>query len=177
MTTPNLPAKLRIPRRISFSFVASVRAARVLVSVAVCLTFACGSVVDERNEMVLAELRSQERVWMDAAVKNYSMVIVRRCTGCELQVPGPVRVEVNNGVVTAQILTTTDGPVPEFARPLVPHMEGLFAELKRNMGSNWRSLEVAYDAILGYPTRVRIDFDLTTAAVDLSIDVTEFVRR
>ena len=161
----------------SSCFAASVRVARAPIPMAVCLWVACGSVVDERNEMVLAELRSQERVWMDAAVKNYSMVIVRRCTGCELQVPGPVRVEVNNGVVTAQILTTTEGPVPEFAKPLVPHMEGLFAELKRNLASNWRSLEVAYDPFLGYPTRVRIDFDLTTAAVDLSIDVTEFVRR
>ena len=90
------------------------------------------------------------------------MVLFRSCE-CTPEMTGPVRVVVENGVVLARRYTATGATVAAALANAFPSVEGLFDFIEDAQRQNAFRLEVSYDAALGYPTLIAVDYDRTIA--------------
>ena len=95
------------------------------------------------------ELEDAEQRWADAAIDAYTYELTWRCFCPAGGVP--VAIEVQGGEVVA---ATPAEPLDEVPDDTVPD---LFAIVSDAIASEPDSLDVTYDATLGYPTRLDVD--------------------
>jgi hypothetical protein len=137
-------------------------------------TASCGESVTETGRTVmLTSLSAAEQRWHDAGLRSYRMDVLRVCQ-C-LRVAGPARVEVADGVVTARTQVQTGLQVPDAIRPSYPGVEGLFDVIRESIDRKPARLSVLYHPQYGYPVEAFIDFDRSTSADNLRIEITEFI--
>lgn len=89
---------------------------------------------------------------------------------------GPVRLNVENGVVTAFTLlpgSSAAGGAPEPAA--FPTIDDLFARLRAEAEADPVQFDVEYDDGLGYPTRASVDVRAEIADDEYTFRVTDFV--
>jgi hypothetical protein len=143
---------------------------------ALLLHVGCGETIPDRSSILLQNLGANEQLWRDGGARNYAMTVARSCSSCSGLVSAPVRVTVANGAVTTQVNTSTSQPIPSSSTAQYPNVEGLFSAIRQAINENVKSMQAIYDEELGFPVRIRIDYDLTNATDDITIDVTQFVR-
>jgi len=107
--------------------------------------------------------KSARAKWEARAPAVYTYIVSRGCF-CPVEAIGPVTVSVRNGVVESLQYTQTGANVPQQFRSSFPTVEGLFAQIDSARSKRAARLDVMYDDILGYPTR--IDVDLRTNIAD-----------
>ena len=145
---------------------------RFVIAAAVLLhQSACGDPTGTESELESARAR-----WAAQAPAVYSYTLSRVCF-CPVEWIGPVTVTVRNGVVESVKYTQTGGDVTPLARGNFPAVEGLFAAIDSARANRVARLDVAYDATLGYPTRIDVDVNLKTADEEYTYVASNLVAR
>jgi len=141
---------------------------------ALLLTAGCGTTAPTLG--LVADLQRAERAWERAGIDSYTYAVERLCF-CAPDGRGPVRVRVENGVVTERSYVGSGDPVSGPLADLFPAVEGLFDILRDAIGTGAHTLVVTYDPQLGVPTDFWIDYHEQVADEELGMRVTEEVER
>lgn len=99
----------------------------------------------ERGDPALAEARAR---WAEAGLAAYRYELQYSCF-CPPEAMGPFAVTVRAGEATAD--------APEFV--VLPTVEALFALVAEAYAQDAATVEVTYDAALGHPLSIYIDYD------------------
>ncbi|MFW6089090.1 MAG: DUF6174 domain-containing protein [Gemmatimonadota bacterium] len=139
----------------------------LLGALAPLLAIACSDATGPGVSFDLAEAR-----WMAEGPSHYQYVYD---LSCECGVTGPVRLNVENGVVTAFTPlpgSFTAGGAPEPSD--FPTIDDLFARLRAEAEADAVQFDVEYDDDLGYPTRASVDVRAEIADDEYTFRVTDF---
>ena len=93
--------------------------------------------------------------WAQTNASNYVFELQRSCF-CAPDFVRPVRIEVLGGIVNSAVYVDTEEPVSPLTS--VPTIDDLFDEIQDAMDRMAFSVIADYDADMGYPTSVSIDF-------------------
>jgi hypothetical protein len=139
------------------------------------LVVGCGILgLDDRQARERLGLERASKLWAESAPPSYRFVLKRSCY-CGMDVTAAVRVVVDDGAVVSRTYVESGEPVPPQWHPLFPTMEGVFAVLREAMEQDAASIVAAYDARLGFPIDVAIDYLAEAIDDELSLSVRAFV--
>jgi hypothetical protein len=142
----------------------------VLVLVVAASVWSCSDSESDEWERVRAELERNRERWAERGFPDYDLTLRRLCF-CPPELVRPVVVAVRDGEIASVTFTETGEPVdPEFAR-FFPDVEGLFDLVQDAIDRDADSLVVDYDAALGYPAAISIDYEAGIADEELSFRV------
>ena len=111
------------------------------------------------------DLASARARWAAVGPDAYTMTLSRSCF-CPEEYRGPYRVSVRGGTVTR---VEMNGQTLPADRAL--SVEALFALLEDATARPAERIDVTYDARLGYPTSVAIDYDARIADEEVAYTV------
>jgi hypothetical protein len=135
------------------------------------LVFACHSSTDP----IPGDLASARARWTAASVTDYEVTVHRSCF-CPTEMDTPVIVTVRGGVVVGRRYATTNAAVSAQFAQYFPAVDGLFGVVDDALARHADTLDAHYDAQLGFPTLVSIDYVKDAVDDELSVDVTSFRR-
>jgi hypothetical protein len=137
--------------------------------VLVALTgFGCTTSPLEPESDALTRARSR---WATAAVESYRFEFQRFCF-CAPDFIRRIRVEVIDGSVRTVVYVDSSEPVPD--PTAAPVIEDLFEEIQDAIDRQAHSLVTEYDAELGHPTEVSIDYLEFAVDEEMAFSVTAF---
>ncbi|MFV1987697.1 MAG: DUF6174 domain-containing protein, partial [Gemmatimonadota bacterium] len=110
--------------------------------------------------------------WSTSGIVDYEYVLDRACE-CTRETTRTMRVEVRGGSVTGATYRDT-GESAAMANGY-PTVEDLFDLIDDAIQRRAAGLTVAYDAALGYPTEITIDYDLEVADDEITINASNLV--
>ena len=142
--------------------------ARALAAVAIVMLVACGDSTSPDDELSAARRR-----WAAQAPPAYEVVLFRSCE-CLQEGSGPVLVRVRNGTVEARQYVSTGNAVSSTYESVFPNVEGLFEIVADALRRDADRLEVRYDPVLSYPTRIVVDYDRIVADDEFTLTATAF---
>jgi len=145
------------------------------VPVFLCLlTSACGILAPEdRWERLERQLEQNWRRWDRQGIEAYSFVQVSICE-CLPSFAGPVRIRVEEGVITHVERSLTGEAVEGGIWDQWRTLDGLFAEIANAIDWRVAYLDVDYDPGRGFPVRVEVDRSAQTADDEMVIQVSDF---
>ena len=110
--------------------------------------------------------------WAQTDASNYVFEFQRSCF-CAPDFVRPVRIEVLDGVVNSAVYVDTEEPIP---LPLtsVPTIDDLFDEIGDALEGTAFSVIADYDADMGYPTNVEIDYIENAIDDEMAFTVSSF---
>ena len=121
----------------------------------------------------LRKLIFNRRLWKKQNISNYRYTLSNSCF-CIPEARGPVIIEVRNGETVSVTSEATGEEVnPDFFQRFDTILE-LFDVIRDAINRRADSLDVRYDARLGYPTNISIDYDVRIADEELFLSVTNF---
>lgn len=133
------------------------------------LALACSDATGPGLSFEFAEAR-----WTAEQPSHYQYVYD---LSCECGVTGPVRLNVENGVVTAFALLPGSNAAAGTPEPAdFPTIDDLFARLRAEAEADPVQFDVEYDGELGYPTRASVDVRAEIADDEYTFRVTDFVE-
>lgn len=138
------------------------------------LTFAlwgCGDSLAPRFELE----RARDR-WAAMRPPAYSFVIARWCF-CLPEMTGPVVVEVTDDGSVSRWFVDPQLAGADPSGTLFPTVEGLFAVVEQALARDAHRLEVTYDANLGHPIQIHIDYGELVVDDEVSYIISEFAVR
>jgi hypothetical protein len=119
------------------------------------------------------ELTAARDRWRAAGITTYNYRFSRQCL-CDERTAGPFRARVEDGAVRAAIYQgTAANGIPDGTRVAkeflasVSTVANVFDVIAGAIAKRACTIEVRYDADLGYPTKVDIDFDPDVADEEL----------
>lgn len=115
--------------------------------------FSCGT----EPSGVERELDRARARWAAQNTLSYDYVLEVLCF-CPFSEDGPVRVTVSNGAVVSRIRVRDDAPVDSTAAGAFVSIDELFEIIGRALDSGAASISAVYDAALGYPLEISIDY-------------------
>ncbi len=133
------------------------------------LLASCDSMTSPDEQSFREEIEAHREQWEARPFRDYAYRLERVCF-CLPGTQGPVRVEVRMGRVVRVLDTETGEPVAEHLHHLFPGVDGLFTILLDAVDRDAHEIEVEWDAGLGHPTRIRIDYDPQVADEELGFD-------
>ena len=117
------------------------------------------------------DLDEARQRWADAGLGAYTMTLQRICFCPSPDYTGPFEVDVADGAVTEVRLGGT--PVDAERGESV---EDLFELLEEAYAKDAERVEVTYDAALGYPTSISIDYSQMMADEEIAYRVSALTR-
>ena len=114
------------------------------------------------------ELINNEKLWKDQGLRNYDFTFERQCF-CPEDWRGPVNIQVRNGVAVSVTYASSDEAVTEGKFNNANTIDKLFTMLenayagKGDFEQKADTINVTYDAQMGYPTSFFIDVSYTIA--------------
>jgi len=160
---PGEPAGRPVRRRI--------RAWTVGVGTA-ALVAGCGLVSPSENESPRKALQRNRALWTSLALNAYQYEESKSCE-CVAGFVGPVAIAVENGQMVAVARVQGGEPVEEELWPAFDSIEELFDLIAHALDQDAYVLEVAYDRVRGFPTRINLDLNAQTADDEVLIVVGE----
>ena len=108
-----------------------------------------------------ARLERQKARWARQALSAYRFTysVACFCFGGN----DAIEIEVRGGLVTRAFQAETDQPVSSEVRNTLPTIDALFRAIDRAIVSKADLLEVEYHPVIGYPTRIAIDYSFNAA--------------
>lgn len=129
---------------------------------------------DGESVMVTAperlELSAARERWADAKPAEYQFNYTRVCFCPTLT---NVRVTVRNNVVISALVIATGAELSPAEREQVPTIDGLFDLIEAAMDQNAHDLRVQYDATMGFPQSIIVDYREMIADDELFLEVKE----
>ena len=142
---------------------------RFAAAAALALSAACGLITGTGDDDDEEALRSAQVRWNSARVQDYSVVVQHLCFCGYVR---PVRITVRAGAVVSSVDAETGEPAPSYAT--VRDVAGLFTLIRKAIDDGADKLEVTYDAQLGYPTFINIDYITNAVDDELQVRTSEF---
>ncbi|MEH2168341.1 MAG: DUF6174 domain-containing protein [Nostoc sp.] len=125
------------------------------------------------NNLNLRRLRFNKRLWEQANISNYRITVSNSCF-CIQDARGPVVIEVRNGQTTSITSVATGKPVnPQFFQQYntIPKLFNVIQDAINRKAFN---LDVEYNAKLGYPTKINIDYNSQIADEEIFLTIEKF---
>ena len=147
----------------------------VLILLTFLVAVSCASSVPQ-------ELDTSEKLWKDQGLKNYDFTLERQCF-CPEDWRGPVNIEVRNGVAISITYVSSGLAVTGGKFDDVDTIEKLFAILKGayagegDFEQQADTINVNYNAQMGYPTNLFIDVSQTIADEEQGYIITNLVAQ
>jgi hypothetical protein len=142
---------------------------RLAAGAALALSAACGLVTGTDDNDDDKALRTAQILWNSAGVQDYTVVVQHLCFCGYVR---PVRITVRSGAVVSSVDAETGQPVPSYAT--VRDIAALFTLIREAIDDGADRLEVTYDAQLGYPTFINIDYIKNAVDDELQVRTSEF---
>ena len=140
---------------------------RAVAAAALVTLGACGD--DLTGPARGADLERARQRWSVVRPAEYAYTLRRSCF-CGPEVTRPVQITVRNGTVVELRYADTGVLVDQRWAPLFPSIDGLFAIIDDAIARRAERLDLEFDATLGYP--VEIDIDYSTRIADEEITYT-----
>lgn len=139
-----------------------------LVSLLVIAGAACTSALAPEQD-TLSNARAR---WNAGSPEAYTYRLQRSCF-CGTEFLRPIQIDVIDGVVVAAVYADDGEPI---LTPLdeVSTIEDLFDEVQDAIDRDAHSIDAEYDASLGYPESVSIDFELQAIDEEMAFFVSDF---
>jgi hypothetical protein len=127
------------------------------------LVAACGFLEPDDPREDLSDARA---LWAAQAITRHEFRFARSCE-CLPEETRLYRIRVTDGAVVEVRDAATGNPAPSsYAAPTV---EELFALVQDAVDRGAARIEAQYDSVLGYPTRISVDYDLQVADEELML--------
>ena len=110
--------------------------------------------------------------WALTDADNYLFEFRRSCF-CAPDFVRPVRIQILDGVVSSAIYVDTEEPI-SLPLPSVPTIDDLFDEIQDALDRMAFSVMAEYDANMGYPTSISIDFIENVIDDEMAFTVSSF---
>jgi Family of unknown function (DUF6174) len=133
--------------------------------------FSSGRLENEREALLASMSR-----WENRGVGDYTFVVRRSCF-CGDDTTRPVRVEVRDGAVVSRTYADTGAPAPADRFEPFDTVEDLFALVGEAIENEAYEVDAVYDAVLGYPVDVAIDYARDAVDDEGGFVLTSFVVR
>ena len=121
------------------------------------------------------ELARAKAIWNASAIPNYEYVVANQCF-CGFG-GVPVRIVVENGVVTSMTILASGQPVPPTAASAYHDINGLFLVIDDAIRRNAAVISAEYSPVYGFPSSVFIDYVRSAADEEFGFEVQSFLRR
>ncbi len=128
------------------------------------------------------ELTTNEKIWREEVLKNYDFTLERQCF-CPEDWRGPVNIQVRNGTAVSVTYITSGTVVTEGKFDKADTIDKLFKILKDayagkgDFEQKADTVNVTYNAQMGYPTTFYIDVSQTIADEEQGYTITNFIAR
>ncbi len=146
-----------------------------LVSMTLLAAVSCASSIPQ-------ELTTNEKLWKDQGLRNYDFTLVRQCF-CPEDWRGPVNIQVRNGAAVSVTYVSGGAAVTGGKFDNSDTIDKLFTILKDaytgkgEFNQKAETVNVTYDARMGYPTTFYIDVSQAIADEEQGYTVTNLVAR
>ena len=127
-------------------------------------------------------LTTSEKLWKDQGLSNYDFTLERQAFAPE-DWRGPVNIQVRNGTAVSVTYVSSGAAVTEGKFDNADTIDKLFTMLKNaytgegDFGQKADSINVTYNAQMGYPTTFYIDVSETIADEEQGYTITNLVAR
>jgi hypothetical protein len=121
------------------------------------------------------ELDKHRRIWENEVVRDYQYRLQVLCF-CPPEVTNPVIVEVKGGVTSSVIYVGTGLPVGNNNFIRYDTIEEMFQVIEDAINQNADEIKVEYNADLGYPTRIEIDFIKMAVDDEITYTISNFAH-
>ena len=122
------------------------------------------------------ELRAAQALWGQRGLTSYDITVTVSCE-CTAEMTGPVVVSVRDDIVTSRTYVSNGAAVGLAHAELFPTIEGLFAKIEDARQRDAASLDVDYDPVFGYPSRIAIDYNRQYADDEIIYTAKDFHQR
>ena len=128
------------------------------------------------------ELTTSEKLWKDQGLRNYDFTLERQCF-CPEDWRGPVNIQVRNGATVFVTYVSSGAAVTEGKFDNADTIDKLFTMLKNayvgkgDFEQKADTINVTYNAQMGYPSTFFIDVSQTMADEEQGYTVTNLVAR
>jgi len=128
------------------------------------------------------ELTTSENLWKDQGLRNYDFTLERQAFAPE-DWRGPVNIQVRNGAAVSVTYVSNGAAVTEGKFDNANTVDKLFTMLKNayagkgDFEQKADTINVTYDALMGYPTTFYIDVSQMIADEEQGYTVTNLVAR
>jgi hypothetical protein len=116
------------------------------------------------------ELAENRALWVSLSITSYEYEVARSCF-CPPSLLGPVRVRVEDGVVTERTFVDSANAGSEEPGEWFPSVEGLFDLLADAYEREAHRVEVNYDRDTGVPLAIYIDYEEFVADEEIGFSV------
>jgi hypothetical protein len=120
-----------------------------------------------------AELDANIEKWRQSGVTSYEFEHQVNCF-CPEDLRSPVVVAVNDGVIASRTYAETGQAVAETFQDRFIDVPGLFEMVQDAIDQDADRISVEFDAELGYPTSIDIDYNFLMADEEVGITVNSF---
>jgi hypothetical protein len=138
-----------------------------------------GYVVDDlvigRHAELRAELRAQRERWAAQRIEDYQLTLSRSCF-CAPEGAGLVVLTVLDGEPVEWLYFLSGDPLEPEWQAVFPTVDGLFDFVEDAIDRGAETIEVTYDAELGLPTHVRVDYRQALADEEIAYEVEKILR-
>jgi Family of unknown function (DUF6174) len=110
------------------------------------------------TSFVLEKFKINYQLWRQQKISNYRYEFTRSCN-CFPKATEPVIIEVRNGVTTSITYKYGNDPVDTALFQKYKTIPQLFNIIKNALIRRAANLTVEYNPIVGYPTKINIDYD------------------
>ena len=122
-----------------------------------------------------SELDDARAKWEREDVGAYQFKWTRSCE-CDPEVFREKLVTVSGDMITGAMYTDDNTAVPTTAYATIWTVPALFDRIQDAIDEDAYSIHITYDAMLGYPSRVSIDYSLEIADEEFSTRMFELYR-
>jgi hypothetical protein len=111
--------------------------------------------------------------WSVQGPSSYSFTWQRYCE-CSTEVTQPIRITVENDVITSAVYVETQQPVSADVRAELRTIDGVFGMIHDAIDQNAYLVNVQYSSESGHPLSVSVDYDERLADEELSLYIRDF---
>ena len=132
-----------------------------------CVIFTSGS------KDLQTDLDENKALWDGAAITDYSIRFQRLCVICPIDFLIPVRITVRGDTVDAVTDLDSGAPVAGITEGTFLTIDDLFLIIQDAIDQNASEIDARYDAVLGYPTDIDIDFSRSVFNDEAQFEIRE----
>lgn len=138
---------------------------RIHLAFALALAACTGSGSSTPEE---TELEANRTTFHTAMTGSYTFHWRQSCE-CTQEATAEMLITVTNGTISDAIYVETEQPVPQNLREHLDTIDGVFDRIQDAIDQNAHMIHVEYDATLGFPKSVAIDYSEQIADEELSL--------